>query len=63
MTVPISKRYSTWVNIIVIVSAAVMPFIPDLIPHEYQSHVLMGLALVTGLAQGIKQGKFDDQQS
>lgn len=58
--IPISKRYSTYCNAVTIVCGAVMPFAGDVVPHQYQAWVMMGLALLTAVAQGIRQGKFDD---
>ena len=60
--IPLSKRYSTWCNLITIISGAAMPFMPELIPHAYQGWVLMLLAVTTALAQAIKQGKLDEPE-
>lgn len=60
MTVHVAKRYSTWANIIALALAAVMTYIPDIVPEDKVSVVMAGCSAIVAVCQFIKQGVFDD---
>lgn len=60
MTLPLSKRLSTWTNLVGIVSGAFLVYAPDIVPAQYLPHTLLAFTIINGIAQAIKQGKLDN---
>lgn len=53
---PMSKRFSTWVNLISMILAAAMIYIPDIgLSAQATAQVMLGSAVVISIAQWIKQ--------
>lgn len=60
MNEQLSKRWSTYCNVVTIIVAAFTPLASQFdIPESVTPYVLLGTSLVTLGAQAIKQGQFD----
>lgn len=60
MNEQLSKRWSTYCNVVTIIVAAFTPLAGQFgIPESVMPYVLLGTSLVTLGAQAIKQGQFD----
>lgn len=54
--IPMSKRFSTWVNLISMILAAAMIYIPDIgLSAQATAQVMLGSSVVISIAQWIKQ--------
>ena len=61
MNEQLSKRWSTYCNVITIVMAAFTPLVGQFgIPESVMPYVLLATSTLTLGAQAIKQGQFDD---
>ena len=53
--IKVSKRYSTWINLVVIILGAATPWLKEVIPVGAYPYVMMVVAMVTAVGQNIRQ--------